>query len=366
MERQPRFDLTTATEAWLDQLRQRGTLTDDDVQELHTHVLDSIEPLKATGLSEEEAFWVARHRLGSAEVVSAEFGKIQRPFAVRREPVVFLLGALVFVILKNGMDAAGYGVTAWLARHSANDQLVIGVDFGFRLLLFLVLVAGLIGYFRRGEAGHRWFFGWLHRAPVGVVLTLTVLVGGVQFAWFFNKKEVMNLVRDSSRELYGIWFNNRLYAYGFYLSWLVALLTLSVRHVSVGKWSLAGWVQQAHAVPLILLGFGFFSGAFLGIGFDVVQRFTGVSNELIGPASSLLFCLVAGFVLAKNKRYSFAVRVVVAVAPILLWCSLGFILGDKPYETEMHFLLKNGSLAVVGALIGLGLGAMQQQKSLTA
>lgn len=364
MERQPRFDLNTATATWLDELRQSGTLTDDDLRELHGHLLDSIEALKAGGLSEEEAFLVARHRLGSNESLGAEFGKIRRPFAVQREPVIFLLGALAFVVLKNGLDAAGFGLSRWLVTHLADDRAVALADFGVRLLLFAVFVAALVAYLQRGDALHRRVFAALGRAPVGAALALTALVSTVQFLWFFGAKNVDWLLRDiPDRHLYDLRLNERLFAYGVYVAWLLALAWVGLRQRGSGKRPVGDWFRQAHAVPLLLLGWGVFLGFFVGVGYEVVHRFAGISDALIATGASLLFCLTAGFILAPNRRYSPVVRVALAVAPVLVWCSIGFV--ENPSEA-LYFFLRNGSAALVGAWVGLGVGMIREKKKTVA
>lgn len=47
-----------------------------DLDELEGHLQESVSSLVQKGLSEEEAFWVATHRLGSAETLSEEYGKV--------------------------------------------------------------------------------------------------------------------------------------------------------------------------------------------------------------------------------------------------------------------------------------------------
>ncbi|MBC7890783.1 MAG: hypothetical protein H7Y12_01105, partial [Sphingobacteriaceae bacterium] len=185
----------------------------------------------------------------------------------------------------------------------------------------------------------------------------------VQFAWFFNEQEVLKVVRTSSRDLYGVWFNHRLYAFGFYIAWLVAFLIVCIRQGSLGYRSLAGWVKQAHAVPLLLLGWGAFVGFFFGVGVDIAERIARVPPSFIAPASSLLYCLMAGYVLAKNRRYSFAGRFAIAIAPVLIGCGIGFV--ENPSDT-LSFLLRNGSAAVLGAAVGLGAGTLRRQKRATA
>lgn len=362
MERQPRFDLNAATEAWLDQLRQRGTLTEDDLRELHAHLLDSVDSLKTSGLTDEEAFLVAQHRLGSTESLGEEFGKIQRPVALRREAVIFFAGALAFVVLKNGLDAAGFGASRWLVAHLPDDRVAVLVDFGIRFLLFIAFTGALAAYFRRGERLHRSLFAWLHRSPAGVALALTTLVGVVQFLQFSGEKSVARVLRDlPARNLYGIHLNERLFAYGVYVAWLVAFALVAVRQRYTGKRPVLEWFRQAHAVPLLVLGWGAFFGLFVGPGFEVVQRLTNVPPAFIAPAASLLFCLTAGCLLAENRRYALAGRFALVVAPVLILCAIDFV--ENPADT-LKFLLRNITPAVLGAALGLGLGSWQRRRNI--
>jgi hypothetical protein len=70
------FDLEARVHEWTDALRSRGAFRDEDVVELESHLRDEIDALAKTGLSAEEAFLVAGHRVGGPEALAAEYVKV--------------------------------------------------------------------------------------------------------------------------------------------------------------------------------------------------------------------------------------------------------------------------------------------------
>ena len=74
METQNRFDLNQALARSRQDLVQQG-LTPAEANELESHLHDAMADLQPHGLSEEEAFWIARHRLGPAFDLADQFAK---------------------------------------------------------------------------------------------------------------------------------------------------------------------------------------------------------------------------------------------------------------------------------------------------
>jgi hypothetical protein len=70
------FDFETRVHEWTDALRSRGAFRAEDVVELESHLRDEIDALAKTGLSAEEAFLVAEHRVGRPEALAAEYAKV--------------------------------------------------------------------------------------------------------------------------------------------------------------------------------------------------------------------------------------------------------------------------------------------------
>ncbi len=105
METQSRFDLNQALAAWRQELASQSAICLEQARELEAHLLDALSDLEQRGLSEEEAFWLARRRLGRPEDLAGDFSKAN-PAAVWRERVFWLaLGALT---IHYGLVALNY------------------------------------------------------------------------------------------------------------------------------------------------------------------------------------------------------------------------------------------------------------------
>jgi hypothetical protein len=76
MENQTSFDLKTAIRDWRENLAQLPEFRTRDVDELESHVQDSIAELEGRGLSTEEAFVVATRRVGPGAVLAPEFARV--------------------------------------------------------------------------------------------------------------------------------------------------------------------------------------------------------------------------------------------------------------------------------------------------
>src|SRR5262249_3358 len=63
----------------------------EDLKELESHVRDSMSQLESKGLSSEESFLVATHRVGNPEKLEPEFAK------VNRNPLNFIAHGLILV-----------------------------------------------------------------------------------------------------------------------------------------------------------------------------------------------------------------------------------------------------------------------------
>ena len=94
METQSRFDLNHAVAAWRQEVAAQTAISLEQARELETHLLDALPDLQQRGLTEEEAFWLARRRLGKPEDIAADFA-LTSPATVWRERVFWIaLGAL--------------------------------------------------------------------------------------------------------------------------------------------------------------------------------------------------------------------------------------------------------------------------------
>lgn len=76
MESTSKFNLEKSLAQWKNSLYQDDSLTEDTIAELESHLLEETDELRAKGLDEEEAFFVARKRLGDTGILIQEFEKV--------------------------------------------------------------------------------------------------------------------------------------------------------------------------------------------------------------------------------------------------------------------------------------------------
>jgi len=75
METQTGFDLRTALESWRHEMANQPNFTAEDQGELEGHLRDAMADLRQRGLNDEEAFWLARRRIGKPQQLAEEFAK---------------------------------------------------------------------------------------------------------------------------------------------------------------------------------------------------------------------------------------------------------------------------------------------------
>jgi putative ABC transport system permease protein len=108
------FDLERSIRAWEKGLRGQETLEDGTIADLEIHLRDIIDELKSQGIAEEEAFEKAVARVGGAEALAAECGKVREYRLDRRSPwrparfMPALLGSYFKVALREVRRQKGY------------------------------------------------------------------------------------------------------------------------------------------------------------------------------------------------------------------------------------------------------------------
>ena len=75
METTP-FDLNHAVHQWRENLGHSPAFRSENLNELESHLRDSIGALRGKGLSDDEAFLIAARRIGSATALEPEFAKV--------------------------------------------------------------------------------------------------------------------------------------------------------------------------------------------------------------------------------------------------------------------------------------------------
>jgi hypothetical protein len=97
MELSHQFQLQLAVDNYLQCLQAKGNYTGEDLLELKSHLLDEVADLRKASLDEEEAFLVARKRLGNEHVLGEEFKKVNGERFFNRDMFMVAIGICTFL-----------------------------------------------------------------------------------------------------------------------------------------------------------------------------------------------------------------------------------------------------------------------------
>lgn len=89
----------TSIDRWVNQIRSIPSTTASNTEELKSHLLDIIDNLKADGLDDEEAFWIASRRMGEISLLKNDFDEVNMPIIQMRKIILGLSGILAYFLL---------------------------------------------------------------------------------------------------------------------------------------------------------------------------------------------------------------------------------------------------------------------------
>ncbi len=98
MENTNQFKLEVAVEVYLQQLQEKGNYTSDDILELKSHLSENVRELKRNDLDDEEAFIIAKKRLGKEEMLSIEYNKVNGNRFLNRELFILILSISTYLL----------------------------------------------------------------------------------------------------------------------------------------------------------------------------------------------------------------------------------------------------------------------------
>lgn len=97
MAHQTEFNLNASVSHWKKTMLSDPLFTKENITELESHLLDEIHNLEGSGLTEEEAFIVAKRSIGEVKILASEYGKVNRKAYFFTKILPYLKGVLFFL-----------------------------------------------------------------------------------------------------------------------------------------------------------------------------------------------------------------------------------------------------------------------------
>ena len=111
MENPATFDLSRRIEQWRENLAASPSFRGENLDELESHLRDSVATLQSRGLSADEAFLIATRRIGTDGALATEFSKVNEQVIWFDRALWMLTGVLLWTFVA--------GMIGVLARDAA-------------------------------------------------------------------------------------------------------------------------------------------------------------------------------------------------------------------------------------------------------
>ena len=98
MENANQFRLEVAVDSYFQVLQEKGNYTSEDILELKSHLIDNVIELKKKGLDDDEAFIIAKKRLGKEEELRLEYKKVNGNKFYNRELFILVLSISSYLL----------------------------------------------------------------------------------------------------------------------------------------------------------------------------------------------------------------------------------------------------------------------------
>jgi hypothetical protein len=143
MEQTTEFNLELAVQEWRLVLAESPAVRRGDLDELESHLRDSVATLQAVGLSSREAFWVARTRLGPLDALAGEYVKVNHEL-VWLDRVLWMVGGWLAIGSVSGfisglVTCVGVGLYGITQQLTLVGPVTLGLHFGGLLGLYFYL-----------------------------------------------------------------------------------------------------------------------------------------------------------------------------------------------------------------------------------
>ncbi len=176
-------DVEQQIEQWRAGLAGSETFGTDDIRELESHVREEMDHLKSQGLSDGEAFLVARHRLGDAERLEQEFAKVDPQVRLLSRLRWIAAGMLLWMIAGRISGAAAEASLLWFGYlHILGTAGLTVVQIVVPVAIMTAVVAAGLGWYARYTRTRLRTGQGLSRAQMvaltlGCLLLIQVLLG---------------------------------------------------------------------------------------------------------------------------------------------------------------------------------------------
>ena len=178
MERNNEFNIQEQTDHLISKIKSEPSITESDSEELKSHLLDSIDQLKDTGLNDEEAFWVASRRMGTTVDWEEDYRQVNNQVIQMRTSVLILAGVLVYFCFYYFIESTSRLLFIILLFEDINGYLAVNWVFRYLIGVHVVIIITVAGiYFMKEKS-----VSFIEKVKIKPMQTLLLLLTTIIFS----------------------------------------------------------------------------------------------------------------------------------------------------------------------------------------
>jgi hypothetical protein len=155
MEPKTEFDLNHNIQLWRQTLANSPSFQPENLDELETHIRDSVNTLEAKGLSTEESFFIAVRRLGYPTALEKEFSKVNSQTVWSPRWMWMAVGIFLYLTVLTIKGLIDDGFLAYERHFTVNAHLIGFLNLAAAVLLFaapIVLLRRVVRFSMRNRS----------------------------------------------------------------------------------------------------------------------------------------------------------------------------------------------------------------------
>ena len=262
MENDIAFDLNERLDHWRSALKHRPAIREEDIEELESHLSDTMDVLLKNGLSAEEAFLVGARRVGHPVELEEQF-RCARPAAVWQERAQWMVVGILAWWVVSGLMGVGSSLMLWLGGGLSGNGLALGWT---SLAVQALLIFG---------------FGWLACSRISRVIRplaarwiIYLSVGTIVLGSSATLMQAI-AIRETEPRVFGMYFTVTM--------WGTAVLSRAIV-IAAGLWLVSSVrLKSAGGIAVLL-----FAGLFVGCG---QKSESTTPSATVGRATGFESCL---------------------------------------------------------------------------
>ncbi|MET2984365.1 permease prefix domain 1-containing protein [Aureibaculum conchae] len=198
-------------------MSQNPNITIDNTNELESHILEEIEQLQKIGLVEEEAFLIAKKRMGNTDMLTQEFSKVNRKTYILNKIKPYINGILLFIAFLS-ITELFLTVSIYLAKElGTNDANLNSVSIGVLTLITILPIRFIYLLYKNENLNVRIFKSLSLLIIAIIILRITIFFSTILLVNSLNKSSFDSL--HISLKLYQIILVIFIFTFSFILTY---------------------------------------------------------------------------------------------------------------------------------------------------